>query len=177
MPELIAPTVRLHTAWLQSRDDWGRGVHQDGSGIGQAGDLDSPDGFADWVRRLNAQEDHATPLRAGLVHCTYRWMVEGDRILGAIALRHELNDWLRDVGGHIGYGVRPSERRRGLASWALGEMLGMARRRGMDRVLITCQPANEASRRTIEKAGGVFEDIRGTGDERVRRYWIDTRAR
>ncbi|GIE94757.1 GNAT family N-acetyltransferase [Paractinoplanes rishiriensis] len=172
MPELIAPTVRLHAAWLDARDDWGRGVHQDGSGIARAGDLDSADGFAQWVDELCAQEDPATPLPPGMVHSTYRWIVENDRVLGAIALRHELTESLLNFGGHIGYGVRPAERRRGLASWALGETLRVARKRGLDRVLITCRPANEASRRTIERAGGVFEDIRGIGNDRVRRYWI-----
>jgi predicted acetyltransferase len=172
MPELIAPTTRLHAAWLDSRDEWGRGVHQDGTGIGRAGDLDSPDGFAAWVDELNAHEDPATPLPATLVHCTYRWMVEGDRVLGGIALRHTLNDWLLNCGGHIGYSVRPSQRRRGLAGWALRETLQAARKLGLDAVLITCRPTNEASRRTIEKAGGVFEDIRGTGDDEVRRYWV-----
>lgn len=172
MPELIAPTARLHASWLESRDEFGRGVHQDGTGYGVAGDLDSAAGFAEWVRRLNAFEDPATELSPQLVHCTFRWIVEGDRYLGGIALRHEVNEWLLDIGGHIGYSVRPSARRRGVASWALGETLELARGRGLDRVLITCHVTNEASRRTIEKAGGVFEDIRGTGAEEVRRYWV-----
>jgi predicted acetyltransferase len=171
MPDLIAPTVRLRAAWLDCRDDFGPGVYQDGTGIGFAGDLDSADGFAEWVRRLTEQEDRGKPAPADFVHCTYRWMVEGDRVLGGIALRHELNDFLLDVGGHIGFSVRPSERRRGLASWALAETLELAHRMGMDRLLITCRVANTASRRTIERAGGVFEDIRG-GDDPVRRYWV-----
>jgi len=94
-------------------------------------------------------------------------------VLGAIALRHTLNQLLTDVGGHIGYSVRPSERRRGLATWALGLTLDEARKLGIDRVLITCRVTNVASARTIEKAGGVFEDVRGTGPDQVRRYWID----
>jgi predicted acetyltransferase len=172
MAELIAPTVRLHQSWLRSRDEWGRGVHQDGSGLRAYDDVDSPDGFAAWVRRLLGESDLAVPPAEGLVHCTYWWIVEDDEMLGAISLRHELNDFLLQAGGHIGYGVRPSARRRGLASFALGEVLPYAAKLGLTRVLVTCNVANEGSRRTIERHGGELEDIRDTEIGRLRRYWI-----
>jgi len=172
MPELIPPTVRLHRAWLDSRDEWGRGVHQDGSGLRPADEVDSPAGFAAWVGRLNDEEDPAKPVAADWVHCTYRWIVEDDRVLGAISLRHELNEFLLQAGGHIGYGVRPSARRRGLATWALAETLRAAAKLGLDRVLITCNVSNVGSARTIENAGGVLEDVRDTEIGRVRRYWV-----
>jgi predicted acetyltransferase len=172
MPELIAPTTRLQAAWVASRDEWGRGVHQDGAGLRPQDDNDSPEGVARWVRRHTDEEDTSIPPAPDWVHCTYRWMVDGDRLLGAIALRHRLNELLADVGGHIGYSVRPSERRKGLAGWALRLTLDEARKLGIDRVLITCRVTNVASARTIERAGGVFEDVRGPGDDQVRRYWI-----
>ncbi len=172
MLELIKPTEKLHSAWLESRDEWGRGVHQDGSGLRATDDVDSVAGFAAWVQRLIDEEDPAIPTAAGWVHCTYRWVVVGGVVVGAIALRHELNEFLFEAGGHIGYGIRPSARRRGLASWALGEMLNEVDRRGFDRVLITCQVDNAASARTIEKHGGVLEDVRDTKLGRLNRYWI-----
>jgi predicted acetyltransferase len=168
MPQLIKPTTRLREAWLDSLADWGRDVHQDGAGFWPGDSADTPEEFADWVARLHRQEDVTVPPEPDRVHCSYRWMVEGDRILGTIALRHELNDFLFNLGGHIGYGVRPSERRRGLAGWALGETLVAAKELGLDRVLITCDDDNVASARTIERAGGVMEDMR----EGKRRYWI-----
>lgn len=169
MPELIAPTARLHDSWIDSRDEWGRGVHQDGAGLRETDDVDSPEGFRAWVARLNSAGQSPPD---GWVPCTFRWMVEGDRYLGAIALRHELNDFLLEAGGHIGYGVRPSARGRGLALWALSGVLGEARRIGLERVLVTCDVANVASARTIERAGGVLEDIRHTGLGHVKRHWI-----
>ena len=172
MPQLIAPTARLHAAWLAARDDWERGVHQSGSGMRSGDDVDSPGGFAAFVRRLLRESDPAVPTEPGWVPCTYWWIAEGDEILGSIALRHELNDFLLDAGGHIGYGVRPGARRRGLASFALAGVLPYAKGLGLDRVLVTCDVTNEASRRTIERTGGVLEDIRDTGIGRVRRYWI-----
>ncbi|MCO1594415.1 GNAT family N-acetyltransferase [Micromonospora sp. RHAY321] len=172
MPELIAPTVRLHAAWLEAHAEWGPGLHEDGFGLRPSDEVRSPAGFAAWVRLLADESDPAKPLPAGQVRCTYRWIVEGDQVLGGIALRHELDDYLVRVAGHIGYGIRPSARRRGLATWALGRMLGAARALGLDRVLVTCEVHNVASARTIEHHGGVLEDIRDTDLGAVRRYWI-----
>ncbi|MEJ3748512.1 GNAT family N-acetyltransferase [Actinomycetes bacterium KLBMP 9797] len=172
MPELIVPAVRLHAAWIEARDEWGAGVHQDGSGLEPSDEVESPAGFAAWVARLIDQADPTKPLDADHVRCTYRWIVEDDRVLGAIALRHELNDFLRRVGGHIGYGIRPSARRRGLATWALGRMLDEARRLGLDRVLIACAVDNIASAKTIEHHGGVLEGVRDTERGTLRHYWI-----
>lgn len=167
MPELIAPATRLHAAWLQAHNEWGPGLHEDGFGLQPSDEVDSPAGFAAWVNRLAEQSEPAKPLEPGRVHCTYRWIVEGDRVLGGIALRHESTAF-----GHIGYGIRPSARRRGLAAWALGQMLGEARLLGLDRVLIICEAHNIASARTIEHNGGVLEDVRDTELGAVRRYWI-----
>ncbi|WP_328886170.1 GNAT family N-acetyltransferase [Streptomyces sp. NBC_00316] len=169
MPELIAPTTRLHSAWLEARDEWGPGLHEDGFGLGPSDEVDSPDGFAAWVALLaDASGPKAVENGRG---CTYRWIVEGDRVHGGIALRHGLNDHVPQCG-HIGYGIRPSSRRRGLAGWALGRMLDEARGLGLDRVLIVCEVDNLASVKTIEHHGGVLEEVRETAHCPVRRYWI-----
>ena len=173
MRQLVVPDVALHAAWLDSREDWGRGVHQDGSGLRAGDDVDSPAGFAAWVARLHTDAGASEPMPDGRVPCSYWWMVEDGRVLGAIALRHQLDDLLADAGGHIGYGVRPGARRRGLATWALGQVLPRAAHRGLDRVLVTCAVDNTASARTIEHHGGVLDDVRDTALGRLRRYWID----
>lgn len=172
MLQLIVPTAALHASWTDFRDDVGRGVAQEGGGSTGDFDVDSADGFAGWVRYLRAHEDPATPLAEGRVHCTYRWITESDRILGVIALRHRLTPLLLDGGGHIGFCVRPSERRRGHATRALGEMLAEARKLGLDRVLVTCDLDNPASAGVIERNGGVLEDVRDTWLGVVKRYWI-----
>jgi hypothetical protein len=64
MPELIAPTVRLHAGWLSARDEWGPGVHEDGFGLQQSDEVDSPDGFASWVARLAEESDPTTVRRS-----------------------------------------------------------------------------------------------------------------
>ena len=76
------------------------------------------------------------------------------------------------AGGHIGYGIRPSARGRGLATWALRSVLVRAPALGLRTLLVTSGDSNLASARVIEKAGGVLEDVRDTELGRTRRYWI-----
>ena len=175
MIELLTPTARWHDSWLEAREEWGRGVHQAGSGLHPDDDVDSLDGFIRWLDRLRREGDPST-VPEGRVPATYWWLVDDDAYLGTIALRHRLNDFLLDAGGHIGYGVRPSARRRGLAGWAVARVLERARAMGLERVLITCSDDNVASARTIERNGGVLEDVRDTELGRTRRYWVDLEA-
>ncbi|MBB5778283.1 GNAT family N-acetyltransferase [Nonomuraea jabiensis] len=174
MIELIAPTGRLHSSWLAARDEWPPGAHQDGAGLRLVADvdLDSSEGFASWVERLRRQSDRSLPVGEGRVHATHWWIADGETYLGAIDLRHYLNAFLLEGGGHIGYSIRPSARRRGLATWALGAVLLKAPALGLDRVLLTCDDGNVASARTIESNGGVLEDVRSTEIGVKRRYWI-----
>jgi predicted acetyltransferase len=176
MPELIAPTVALRESWLAARAEWPPGAVLHGHGLRDTDDVETVEGFAAWVEHLLKQSHESTPRPPGYVPATYWWIVEGATYLGAITLRHRLTEQLLRVGGHIGYGVRPSARRRGLASWALGEVLSRARERGLDRVLLTCADTNLASARAIERNGGVLEDIRETEFGLTRRYWIDLRT-
>ncbi|WP_174184022.1 GNAT family N-acetyltransferase [Nocardia barduliensis] len=173
MPALIAPTTRLHAAWLEAHREWGPGPHEDGFGLRLYDEVDSPTGFAAWVARLADEPGQA--VEGGRAQCTYRWIAEGERVLGGIALRHGMDDFVQRAG-HIGYGIRPSARRRGLATWALGRMLDEAENLGMDRVLIVCAADNIASAKTIERQGGVLESIVDTDLGPARRYWIATGA-
>jgi predicted acetyltransferase len=94
-------------------------------------------------------------------------------LVGRVSIRHELNDFLANFGGHIGYGVRPAYRRRGYAGAMLRQALVVAGSAGVSRVLLTCDDGNEASASIIERAGGVLEDIRvGPDGIGKRRYWI-----
>jgi len=99
------------------------------------------------------------------------------RLVGMLQLRHCLNDHLARFGGHIGYSVRPSERRKGYATAMLKAALPLCRELGLERVLITCSETNEASRRVILNNGGIYESTlsepgKTAGTER---YWIELR--
>ena len=79
------------------------------------------------------------------------------RILGLIQIRYRLNEYLEKVGGHIGYSVRPSERRKGYAKMMLSMALPLCREAGYDHVMISCATTNIASEKTIRANGGVYE--------------------
>lgn len=174
---LSTPSVRFHQSWLASWAEWGHGVHQDGASVGraeQAGlDLQDVEQFAQWVELLLLDADLTADRLPGRVPATTLWVTAGGDYVGSIQLRYELTDALTELGGHIGYGIRPSWRRRGAATFALGGMLARACRLGLSRVLITCDDANVASVRTIERHGGELEDVReAPGRSPWRRYWI-----
>ena len=105
----------------------------------------------------------------------FAYLREADqRIVGMIQFRHELNDYLREYGGHIGYSVRPNERRKGYAGRMLAECLEVCRVFGLDRALVTCNEDNEGSRRTILGCGGVYENTLYSERDGAshQRYWI-----
>ena len=99
---------------------------------------------------------------------------ENNRVLAMVDIRHELTDYLQNVGGHIGYGVRPAARRKGHATMILSEALKKCDELGIRRVLVTCNDDNIGSARTIVKNGGV-EDKSFIEDDGtvVRRFWIE----
>ncbi len=141
-----------------------------------AGSLRRFDRTQDWLDQVEALKKEET-LPAGYVPMTqYLYMRESDRkVIGVIQIRHYLNEYLEKYGGHIGYSIRPSERRKGYATQMLSTVLPKCRELGIMRVLVCCLTDNEGSRRTILKNGGryestVYEPEKGLYLER---YWID----
>ncbi|MFC4652254.1 GNAT family N-acetyltransferase [Lactococcus nasutitermitis] len=134
------------------------------------------DNFENWLDKLEREEtkvenpDWSTAIKyfavmngkvAGVISC--RWQIEKGILL----------EW----GGHIGYGVAPSFRGQGLAAKMLAFALEKYRKRGILCVMVSADEGNIASRKTIEKNGGVLENIVDIDDDRVCRYWIDLEKR
>ena len=186
MPELVPPSDRYRTSFLAAVDEilaTGGDERQAGLAVlppvgGYAGEaysreeLADPATFAAYARRLVEAADAELPRPAGIVATTYLWWVEEDEYLGRISVRHVLNRWLREFGGHIGYAVRPSARRKGHATAMLSAVLPVAAGLGIDPALVTCDDTNTASRRVIEANGGRLEDQRGE----KQRFWVTTGA-
>lgn len=175
MTRLVVPDVGLHESWADCVRDFGDGPI-DGSGLwhwptGWREDL-SERACQVVVADVLSQADPGRELPEDRVPCDYYWITDGDpaTVIGFLALRRRLNTFLLEEGGHIGYSVRPSRRQQGHASHALALAVLRAAELGLDRVLLTCDEDNEASRRTIERNGGRYEDSRNG----KRRYWIDT---
>ena len=132
------------------------------------------DNFAAFVQSLRDQEER-TKTKLGRVPTTEYWLIKDDEVIGNLSLRHELNDILLRIGGHIGYEIRPSWRRQGYGVEILRLGLEKARERGMRRVLVTCDETNIGSKKVIEHNGGVFENAVNVQRSPVKRlrYWID----
>ena len=104
------------------------------------------------------------------------WLVAGNELIGRVSIRYELTERLLRSGGHIGYGIRPSQRRRGFGRQALVLAKQHAREHGLQRVLLTCADRNIGSARIIESCGGILENIEphpDTPEILMRRYWIE----
>lgn len=178
MPELVAPTTAVHASFLAAMAEFqqeGRGQPDDQTMIGDEirthrDKWQHATVFAAYVTALRADALEQTPRRAGYVPCTTLWYVEGSDYLGRLAIRHRLTEWLHEYGGHIGYDVRPSARRQGHATAMLQAALPVAKRLGIDDVLITCDTDNVGSRKVIEANGGRFADERGG----KLRFWVRT---
>jgi len=132
---------------------------------------------ADWAACLRAQEDRrrGAHLSPGQVPATFLVADVGGVIVGRVHIRHELNDFLARVGGHIGYCVLPAHRRRGYATEILRSGLVVARAIGVDRALVTCDDDNLGSIAVIERCGGRLDSVIVDDPDGPpkRRYWID----
>jgi len=132
------------------------------------------DDFNDFVRSLWNKED-GKKLKEGRVKESIFWLIDGHQFIGRVSVRHELNDELLKIGGHIGYEIRPAKRRKGYGKRILELALKEAKKINLDKVLVTCDSYNIGSKKIIENNGGVLENQFLSDDNNVSklRYWID----
>lgn len=139
--------------------------------------LSIPELKQDFNSFVQKERSHARGenIREGHVPYTTCWLVDKGKFVGQANIRHRLNDHLLQIGGHIGYDIRPSKRGQGYGNKILGFALQKARELGIARVLITSDVRNEASRNIIEKNGGILENQIPNPEMGfdILRYWID----
>lgn len=165
--QLVVPTLsHQQEAW----DYRGEYFDFDEDHINGSGGLSRYDHYEPWLEKITAAR---TASQRNWVDCSTYFAFVDNKIVGTIQIRHCLNDSLFNAGGHIGYSVRPTQRRKGYATKMLSLALEKCYMLGIERVLITCDKGNIASMKTIMKHGGVFENefIEENGNI-IERYWI-----
>ena len=136
--------------------------------------------YEEWLNNNIKLHDEKYALEKGLVPAYTYFLIreEDNKIVGMIDLRLGLNEYLRNFGGHIGYSVRPSERKKGYNKINLYLILQVAQNHGLEKVLITCTEKNEGSKKTILSLGGKFEknNYDESDSEIMELYWIDVKS-
>lgn len=133
--------------------------------------------YEEWLDDvIKCQEKNYAESKKLVPATTYFTIRESDnKIVGMINFRHYLNDYLKNFGGHIGYGIRPTERRKGYAKIQLYLVLLEAQKMGIDKVMVDCVDTNEGSEKTIKALGGIFDKEVYEENRKVtlHNYWIN----
>ncbi len=168
---LIEPTKELETAAMQYRNEYIE--HGEGHINGSCG-LIHFSNYDEWLQRVVLAHNKATSW-INVPATTYFAVRKTDKkIVGSIQLRHELDDDLRKRGGHIGYGICPSERNKGYGTEQLSLVLEKARELHIPRVMITCDQTNIASATVAIKNGGKLEwEGYDEEDGYIKIFWIE----
>jgi predicted acetyltransferase len=167
---LVKPTIKLKDEYLSFYQEW----------------KESNEDMLPWVITKDPQDfegmieflinnEKGVNLPEGWVRDSTYWLVtESNRIVGAVNIRHQLTEKLLNCGGHIGYGIRPSERQKGYATELLALALEKIKYLGINKVLVVCDSDNIASKRTIIKNGGVQDkDYIEKDGNIINRFWIE----
>lgn len=168
--KLILPTAEYKDEIMNYKDEF---IKNNESMHGTSG-LRNAKSFEQWHSAILDNLNEET-VGAGLVPATTYIAIssDDDRLIGMIDIRHRLNDYLLNYGGHIGYSVRKSERKKGYATEMLELALKECNRLGIKKVLITCDKDNIASAKTITNNGASLENEIQVENGITQRYWIN----
>ena len=135
---------------------------------------EKPTSIHEYIRRVRDHQKGRN-LPEYWVPATTYWLIDKGKFVGHCNIRHKLTPKLRTIGGHIGYFIRPGERRKGYGTKILELALKKARHLGLKKVMVTCNDDNIGSQKIIEKNGGKLKDKVQTEEGLVRHYWVEIR--
>lgn len=175
MLKLIKPTTKYKDSFIAAVREFKAEEKQYVSIIEQM-DLDAIEqDFPAYVQ--SCLDEETTPRKPGWVTATTFWVLSDNEVVGIVSIRHRLTEHLRASAGHIGGGIRPTQRRKGYATQMLGMALKEARKLGIFRVMLACEVDNIGSQKIIEKHGGVLEDVakldEADPEPTMMRWWVD----
>ncbi|MFZ1321929.1 MAG: GNAT family N-acetyltransferase [Ignavibacteria bacterium] len=131
-----------------------------------------PQNFKKFIGQMEGFKNGIDIPETFVPHSTF-WLINSvEKILGVVNIRHKLNDKLKLIGGHIGYGIRPSQRRKGYATKILELSLKEVKKLGITKALVTCNKENIASKKTILKNNGMFYKENEVDGVNVLSFWI-----
>ena len=167
---LLTPTTDLQEEYLDFYNEW----KDSGETMIPWVITKDPSNFPAMVQELLDAHNGINLPDSWVPDSTYWLATDHNRIVGAVNIRHSLTEHLFNAGGHIGYGIRPSERRKGYATKLLELSLEKTKKLNITRALVVCDAVNTASEKTILHNGGVRDDdfIEEDGNV-VRRFWIE----
>ncbi|KAA0784385.1 GNAT family N-acetyltransferase [Bacillus wiedmannii] len=167
--KLLKPTNEYSEQIMEYREAF---LHADEQPHGSSS-LQNFAALDEWFEKVSKQE-LGENLQGNRVPSSQFLSFEKGELVGFVNIRQRLNEELLRESGHIGYSVHPNERRQGYATKQLKLALYEAQKLGLQKVLITCDKANIASAKTIQKVGGVLENevVSSHTGEIVQRYWV-----
>ena len=149
--------------------------------------LDNPDtkplgctediNYEDWLNKIE-KEYKGIDLQPGRVSSSIYFLMHNDKLVGYLSIRHSIdNEFLSLYGGHIGYGVRPTERRKGYATIMLNLALEKCDELGLENIMVTCKEDNIGSAKTIENNCGILKEVLFVPEEKCnfKKYWINVK--
>lgn len=167
---LLTPTTDLQEEYLDFYNEW----KDSGETMIPWVITKDPSNFPAMVQELLDAHNGINVPESWVPDSTYWLVTDHNRIIGAVNIRHSLTEHLFNAGGHIGYGIRPSERRKGYAMKLLALSLEKAKELNITKALVVCDEVNTASEKTILHNGGLRdEDFIEEDGNVVRRFWIE----
>jgi predicted acetyltransferase len=146
------------------------------SEINGTGGLNRYDNYDEWLQKIEKDLDIPNIPEDRVPANTYFLIrLSDDRIIGMINIRHRLNEFMLNEGGHIGYSIRPTERKKGYGTLLLSLGLQKCKELNLKEILITCDKINIASSKVIQNNNGVLENevFSETYSQMIQRYWIN----
>ena len=168
---LVRPNMTLKTQYEEMMDEW----LAYGGRLNPGALQNNGSSFETWLQWMDDDAHENTCPPESTPQTMYFAVRDDNKLVGAVTVRHKLNEQTNNSsgGGHVGFGVRPTERRKGYAKEILRLALKELAERGIKDVMINCASDNISSEKTILACGATFQDeVMNDKDERAKRFWI-----